>query len=95
MNASRCFPSAFPLALVAASLLVAGTARGGDVLLPLEVRNVKVGGEIGRRIEATIDHNLLAINVDRDFLAPFHQPRKASDGYIGQIHRLGGAPVRL
>jgi uncharacterized protein len=67
----------------------------GDVnpLLPVPSQNIKAGGEIGRRIEMTLDHNLLALDVEKDFLEPLRK-REWEHGYIG----LGGlidASVRL
>ncbi|HNT89922.1 MAG TPA: hypothetical protein PKL84_18810, partial [Candidatus Hydrogenedentes bacterium] len=35
-----------------------------NVLRSADLRRVAVGGEIGRRIEATIEHNLLAADLD-------------------------------
>lgn len=43
-------------------------------LQTIAARDVKVGGLIGRRIELTWQNNLLAVNWDRDFLAPFPDP---------------------
>ena len=54
-----------------------------DQLIPLELSDVKVGGEIGRRIQVTVDNNLLKINVDKDFLAPFKQKISKKSDYIG------------
>ena len=57
-------------------------ASAADAFVPLDLRQVKVGGEIGRRIDVTINNNLLVLKIDEDFLAPFR--RKASrDGYVG------------
>jgi hypothetical protein len=53
-----------------------------DALTRLDIRHVKVGGEIGRRIDATIHNNLLVIDVDNLFLRPFRE-HTAGDGYIG------------
>ena len=53
-------------------------ARGEDVLRPLDVRQVRIGGEIGRRIDVTVNNNLLALNVEKDFLAPFRARRPAA-----------------
>ncbi len=53
-----------------------------DVLQPLDLRKVHVGGEIGERIDRTAGNNLLQLDLDRDFLKPFRE-RKASDGYVG------------
>jgi hypothetical protein len=42
-----------------------------DVLSPVDVRQVKVGGEIGRRIDVTCANNLMVLDLDKDFLPPF------------------------
>jgi DUF1680 family protein len=44
---------------------------------------VSLGGEIGRRIDLTIQKNLLAVNVDDDFLKPFHERQTPLFGYVG------------
>jgi len=55
---------------------------GADLLTPFDLREVKVGGEIGRRIAITVTNNLLKLEADRDFLRPFiEEPRKGQ--YIG------------
>ena len=54
----------------------------GDALQAVDLRQIEAGGEIGDRIRATIDNNLLVMDMDKDFLQPFHQ-RKARSGYIG------------
>lgn len=64
-----------------------------DTLYPVDIRNVRVGGEMGRRIEVTVQNNLLALEADRDFLKPF-QDRNAKDGYIG-LGKLIDAWVRF
>ncbi len=51
-------------------------------LAPLDIGDVKVGGEIGRRIDITINNNVLVIDVDKDFLDPFRR-RDSQGGYIG------------
>lgn len=48
----------------------------------LGLGDVKVGGEIGRRIDITIQNNLLKINTEKDFIKPF-QEKKAGDGFVG------------
>jgi uncharacterized protein len=55
--------------------------------------SVKVGGEMGRRIEITVNENLLVLNVDQDFLKPLHE-RSRKEGYTG-IGKLVDASVRL
>ena len=55
----------------------------GDALIPLSLDNVKVEGEIGRRIALTVKSNLLELDVDKDFLAPFQLKEKNTANYIG------------
>lgn len=54
----------------------------GGTMTPVAIDQVKVAGEIGRRIDITIDNNVLAIDVDKDFLEPFRR-RDSEGGYIG------------
>ncbi|HOZ49357.1 MAG TPA: glycoside hydrolase family 127 protein [Candidatus Hydrogenedentes bacterium] len=65
-------------------------AAGFEVV---DVRNVKVGGEIGRRIDVTVDNNLMVLDADGDFLEPFRE-RTATGGYIG-LGKLIDALVRF
>lgn len=86
---------AAPLSLCCLSA-VAGfgpRAFAAEVLAPLSVREVRVGGEIGRRIAITITNNLLVLHADRGFLEPF-RGKKAKDGYIG-LGKLIDATVRF
>ncbi len=62
-------------------------------LSPLNLRNVKVGGEIGRRIDITITNNLLKLDVDRDFLPPF-RTQDGKTSYIG-LGKLIDSAVKL
>jgi uncharacterized protein len=55
--------------------------------------SVKVGGEMGRRIDVSLSKNLLAIDVENDFLKPLRERNKKS-GYIG-LGKLIDASVRL
>ena len=50
---------------------LADVVDAADALAPLDLRNVKVGGEIGRRIDVTVRNNLLVLDAEKDFLAPF------------------------
>lgn len=79
------------LGVAAAAWPAAATAA--DVLAPIDLRQVKVGGEIGRRIDVTIDNNLLVLKADRDFLAPFCA-KKVRTGYVG-LGKLIDAAVRF
>ena len=65
-----------------------------DSLIPLELKDVKVGGEIGRRIQMTVTNNLLKINVDKDFLEPFKLKNSKKSEYIG-LGKLIDATVKL
>ena len=53
-----------------------------DQLLPVDVTAVKVGGEIGRRMDITLNNNIFKIDIDHDFLASF-QNREPKNNYIG------------
>jgi DUF1680 family protein len=63
------------------AICVLAVARAGE-FAPLDIRGVKVRGEIGRRIGVTIRNNMLAADTGRDFLAPFAE-RNRKGGYIG------------
>ncbi len=47
----------------------------------MDIRNISVGGEPGRRVDITAA-NCLAVDTDRDFLKPFQGKRKNA-GYVG------------
>lgn len=64
-----------------------------DAFQPVDPRQVKVGGEIGRRIDVTINNNLLKLNIEKDFLKPFRN-KEAKEGDIG-LGRLIDATVRF
>ena len=53
-----------------------------EKLSPLNIDQVKIDGEIGRRIDVTINNNALVLDADKDFLLPFKQ-RNRQGGYIG------------
>jgi uncharacterized protein len=42
-----------------------------DKLVPVDIRHVKVSGELGRHIDLTVNGNLLRIDFEKDFIAPF------------------------
>jgi DUF1680 family protein len=72
------------LLLLAGCLAILPTAglSAQDKLLPVDVRRVKVGGEIGRRIDVTVRNNLLVLDYENDFLKPFRE-KNAAGGYVG------------
>lgn len=55
-----------------------------EALIPLEPTAVKVGGEIGRRINVTINNNLLALDINK-FLQPFKERNLRGEGYSDYI----------
>lgn len=91
-SANFGFPQ-FLSVCVALALISTTAATAADALVPLSLRDVQVGGEIGRRITVTITNNLLALDADRDFLPPFRD-KKAKDGYIG-LGKLIDAAVKF
>ncbi|MEK7718122.1 MAG: beta-L-arabinofuranosidase domain-containing protein, partial [Bacteroidota bacterium] len=60
-------------------------AIAADVLRPLDLPEVNVGGEIGRRINITINNNLLALDIENDFLLPFRKKSLRGEGYADYI----------
>ena len=81
-------------ALHAADTSVKSNANAADALTPLDLREVKVGGEIGRRIDVTISNNLLVLDAEKDFLAPF-RAKTAGDGAYTGLGKLIDAAVKF
>src|SRR3990172_6223571 len=71
----------------------AGPAFAADRLAALDCRQVKLDGEIGRRIDLTVRENLLKLDVDADFLKPF-QEKASTGGFVG-LGMLIDATARL
>ena len=76
----------FSLACFAILSTLLGTAANGQEpgsvrLDPLDLKDVKVGGEVGRRINLTLKEYILAVDVDKVFLDPIR--KKASSGARG------------
>ena len=91
-----CMPQTASWAIVLVGLAVCcsgSAASAADRLIRVHPREVKVGGEIGRRIDVTVQNNLLKLKLDEDFLKPFRE-RKAKDGFTG-LGMLLDATVRL
>jgi len=57
---------------------------------PIDGRQVRVGGWIGRRLELTWRNNLLALDWDRDFLRPFLEKQGNGGEYVGLGKTLDG-----
>jgi DUF1680 family protein len=92
--AFRTLP-ALPLvaAMMLGSVMSNAASAGDDALKALDLRQVKVGGEIGRRIDVTVQNNLLVLDADKNFLAPF-RTKETHEGYTG-LGKLLDAAVRL
>lgn len=68
--------------LILFTSMMANPIVASEQLIPLDIGRVKVGGEIGRRIDVTINNNALVLDADKDFLRPFQQKNREG-GYIG------------
>ncbi len=72
------------IATIAATTTVAAAGENSSLrFAAIDPAQVKVGGEIGRRIDLTIQKNLLVIDVDNQFLAPFRRKQSRLFDYIG------------
>ena len=75
--------ASWAIVLVGFAVCCSGSAASAaDRLMRVHPREVKVGGEIGRRIDVTVQNNLLKLKLEEDFLKPFRE-RKAKDGFTG------------
>ena len=102
MRSSLQFVLSIPLILTAANVQAAAAgeqpaARGRDsatdAVTPIGLGEIKVAGEIGRRLDITVNNNLLALDTENVFLVPFRQ-RNQDSGYIG-LGKLIDATVRF
>ena len=71
--------------------------KNSEVFQSLDFRHVRVGGEIGRRIDITVNSNLLKLDVEKDFLLPFQQKKHEGKGYSDYVGlgKLIDAAVRF
>jgi len=65
-----------------------------DPLLPLDLRQVWLGGEIGRRMEITVRNNLLQLDLENVFLKPYREKKQKKGHFIG-LGKLVDSSVRL
>lgn len=73
-------------ALVVAVFQPLEPVRAADQMEPLGLREVRVGGEIGRRIAVTVTNNLLKLDLDGDFLHEFSaEPRTGKFIGLGML----------
>ena len=93
----RCVFSCHPLFCCLAALCFLTVqddeAHSADVLRHLKIDQVKVGGEIGRRIDITVQKNFNQLDLEGDFLEPFRQKNRQG-GFIG-VGMLMDAAVGL
>jgi DUF1680 family protein len=54
-----------------------------DRLVPADVRQVRLRGEIGRRVEITLRDNLLQIDLENVFFKPYREKQQKSGSFIG------------
>ena len=80
--------------VLAAGSVQAQATNGVDVLQMVDLRKVNVGGEFGRRMELTIEGNLLKLNPD-EHIKPFvTKNTRGAEPFIGTGKTLDGM-VRL
>jgi len=72
----------FRTAILIGAAIPVALVQAEDGFTPVDIQQVQVEGEIGRRIDVTIENNVLAIDVDKDFLRPF-QKQNRQGGFIG------------
>jgi DUF1680 family protein len=53
-----------------------------DAFVPVEGSQVRLGGEIGRRVAITEHDNLESLHLDKYFIEPF-ESKKRTDGFVG------------
>lgn len=70
-------------AVMPAAFSPATFASAADLPSRIDLRQVNVGGEIGRRIDVTVQNNLMVLDPDEDFLKPFQQRPRPNCAYIG------------
>ena len=58
----------FLLAAAVAALLCPGSAMGAHNWQKVDLREIKVRGEIGRRVDLSVYGNLLKMEIDKPFL---------------------------
>lgn len=91
----RRFGFSFLLMIVVSSSQAVAAAEDpvAVAMMPVGLGDIRVAGEIGRRLDLTVNNNLLALDTENVFLAPFRQ-RNQPSGYIG-LGKLIDATVRF
>ena len=80
--------------ILAAGSVQAQATNGADALQPVDLRKVKVGGELGRRMAITIEGNLLKLNPDQHIKPFVTKNTRGAEPFIGTGKTLDGM-VRL
>lgn len=98
MNSPLQVVLSIALVLTAVNVRAADNGAGRDAgapgaMTPIGLGDIKIGGEIGRRLDITVNNNLLALDTENAFLVPFRQ-RNQESGYIG-LGKLIDATVRF
>jgi len=76
-----CFLCCFA-AVLGVEAALPNLSIAAEAFTPLELRQVELGGELGRRIDVTINNNLMKLDLEKDFLQPFRERGKDS-GFVG------------
>lgn len=79
--------------LVLSSLAATFPTHEHHLFKPLDIRKVKVEGEVGRRIAITVEKNIMKLDLENDFIVRFRQ-RTAQEGYVG-LGKTLDAVIRL
>jgi DUF1680 family protein len=82
MNQQKKIKTGFTLLVLLCVVVTINPLYAAEKVTPLHIDQVKIGGEIGRRIDITVKNNALVLDADKDFLLPFKQ-RNRKGGYIG------------
>ena len=82
MFSERGFRSLFVVLSVFLGAHGLRAAASPDAMTRLGIREVRVEGAIGRRVDITLRNNLLVLDVEKNFLAPFRK-KNLPGGYIG------------
>lgn len=65
-----------------------------DRFVPADVRQVRLRGEIGRRVDITLRNNLLKIDLENVFFKPYREKKQKKDAFIG-LGKLVDSLVRF
>ncbi|MEI6972267.1 MAG: beta-L-arabinofuranosidase domain-containing protein [bacterium] len=83
MNAILAHSATVAAAPLSVSPPAAGIRKDVGKFFAVDPSQIKVGGEIGRRIDLAIQKNLLAIEIENQFLNPFRQKQSRAMDYVG------------